>query len=199
MRVTLSPSRILRGLAILFLAVCVLELIVFNLAVFYGYSSIRNIIIPLLSSSPGSGTVDQVISGNPVVQKAVSIGKNGGFDFLLRSSLERVYVLSYPNRRQLDGNKTRDQTSDQSKGTPEAEVLLGSLGLDVSHSGEWLLVFKRIQARRTFPYEQLVVDIGANDGLLGSNSYNFIQLGWHAILVEPMSSQIDQAKVNLNR
>jgi hypothetical protein len=31
------------------------------------------------------------------------------------------------------------------------------------------------------------VDIGANDGLIGSNSYIFEQIGWKGICVEPQS------------
>ncbi|KAL5017213.1 hypothetical protein ScPMuIL_006802 [Solemya velum] len=62
-----------------------------------------------------------------------------------------------------------------------------------------MYVYRRIIARQTFPYKKLVVDIGANDGILSSNSYNFIQLGWDAILVEPQSSQMNLAKQNLKR
>ena len=35
------------------------------------------------------------------------------------------------------------------------------------------------------PDKAMVIDIGANDGFLSSNSYNFIRSGWNAILVEP--------------
>lgn len=33
--------------------------------------------------------------------------------------------------------------------------------------------------------QRIVVDVGANDGFYGSNSYPFIKRGWRAILVEP--------------
>ncbi len=35
------------------------------------------------------------------------------------------------------------------------------------------------------PDKATVIDIGANDGFLSSNSYSLISLGWNAILVEP--------------
>jgi FkbM family methyltransferase len=45
----------------------------------------------------------------------------------------------------------------------------------------------------------LVIDLGANDGFLGSMSLNFVQLGWDAILVEPMPEMMALARRNLER
>ncbi|PVD31464.1 hypothetical protein C0Q70_06876 [Pomacea canaliculata] len=45
----------------------------------------------------------------------------------------------------------------------------------------------------------LIVDIGANDGLMSSNSFNFIQLGWNATLVEPQVAELNLAKTNIER
>lgn len=45
-------------------------------------------------------------------------------------------------------------------------------------------------------FKKLVVDVGANDGILSSNSFNFIELGWNATLIEPIASQLNLAKVN---
>src|SRR6478672_8929211 len=45
----------------------------------------------------------------------------------------------------------------------------------------------------------LVIDLGANDGLLGSMSLNFVQLGWDAILVEPLPEMMAVARRNVER
>ena len=72
-------------------------------------------------------------------------------------------------------------------------------GLDVSHSGEALYIYRRILNRPSFNAKLLIVDIGANDGLLSSNSFNFIQWGWDAILVEPQKKELQYAKYNTRR
>ncbi len=43
----------------------------------------------------------------------------------------------------------------------------------------------------------LVLDLGANDGLVGSMSLNLIQLGWDAVLVEPMEEMMALARGNV--
>ena len=43
-------------------------------------------------------------------------------------------------------------------------------------------------------YARLVVDLGAFDGLVSSNSYNWLELGWDALLVEPFSESMALAK-----
>lgn len=43
----------------------------------------------------------------------------------------------------------------------------------------------------------LVIDLGANDGLIGSNSFNLVQLGWNAVLVEPLAQMMVLARENL--
>jgi FkbM family methyltransferase len=45
----------------------------------------------------------------------------------------------------------------------------------------------------------LVIDLGANDGFIGSMSLNFIQLGWDAILVEPLPEMMALARRNVER
>lgn len=39
-------------------------------------------------------------------------------------------------------------------------------------------------------FGRFVVDIGANDGLLSSNSFNLASLGWSTVLVEPNPEQV---------
>ena len=76
-----------------------------------------------------------------------------------------------------------------------------SVGVDVSHSGEATWVYRRYQqalrssssgkrdgnksARLDPGFAPLVVDVGANDGFLSSNSYNLARWGFSTVLVEP--------------
>lgn len=43
----------------------------------------------------------------------------------------------------------------------------------------------------------LVLDLGANDGCVGSMSLNFVQLGWSAVLVEPLEEMMTLARRNV--
>ena len=54
---------------------------------------------------------------------------------------------------------------------------------DTTWHGEFVALRPLLQ---DLPAEQrVVVDVGANDGFYGSNSYPFISRGWRAILIEP--------------
>jgi FkbM family methyltransferase len=60
------------------------------------------------------------------------------------------------------------------------------LQLDTSDGRTVKWLYEHLLAgREVLPGQGLVIDIGANDGFLSSNSYNLIGLGWNAILVEP--------------
>lgn len=52
---------------------------------------------------------------------------------------------------------------------------------DTTHRGEFAAL------RRLMPpdFPRSVVDVGANDGFYGSNSFPFVARGWRALLVEP--------------
>jgi hypothetical protein len=76
------------------------------------------------------------------------------------------------------------------------------LALDVSSAGEAAYLLRHIQYRGDnffSKYRRLIVDIGANDGLMASNSFNLIQLGWDAILVEPQQELLHQAQENIEK
>lgn len=77
----------------------------------------------------------------------------------------------------------------------DAKPLYG-LVLDVSHSGEAGLVLKRVAQRppKDRGYAPIVVDVGANDGVLSSNSYNLVQTGWSSVLVEPNPDLLSVAR-----
>ena len=49
------------------------------------------------------------------------------------------------------------------------------------------------------PKNTVVVDMGAFDGLLGSNSYNLIRGGWSGLLVEGLPSTFIQLNETINR
>ncbi|XP_050408563.1 uncharacterized protein LOC126823647 [Patella vulgata] len=116
------------------------------------------------------------------MEKALHYGKHGGFVNIMQETIERVYMVTYPP---------------QTKTSKEPQISF--FGIDFSQNREASLLIKRINSRRNFPYKRLIVDIGANDGLLSSNSFNFIQWGWSAVLVEPQITEIQMAKVNTFR
>lgn len=68
--------------------------------------------------------------------------------------------------------------------------------LDVSDRATVKWLYERhLRFRR--PRRPLVIDLGANDGFLGSLSLNFVQLGWNAILAEPRPDMMVHARRNL--
>jgi len=52
---------------------------------------------------------------------------------------------------------------------------------DATHRGE----FAAMRRLMTPDFPRVVVDVGANDGFYGSNSFLFVARGWRAILIEP--------------
>lgn len=52
---------------------------------------------------------------------------------------------------------------------------------DTTHRGEFAALRRLI----TPDFPRIVVDVGANDGFYGSNSFPFVARSWRAILVEP--------------
>lgn len=52
---------------------------------------------------------------------------------------------------------------------------------DTTHRGE----FAALRRLMTPDFPRIVVDVGANDGFYGSNSFPFVARGWRAVLVEP--------------
>lgn len=156
-----------------------IELVLLNVIVIYSYASIKNTVNPILN--PRSNNLVDILSQYKIFKNVLNKGKSGGFVRLMQETLERSFVI-------LPGNKN-DGRIDK----------LGFIGLDVSESGEATFVYKRVMSRRTFLYSHLVVDIGANEGFVSSNSFNFIQWGWSAILVEPDKSKLEIAKKNIQR
>jgi FkbM family methyltransferase len=52
---------------------------------------------------------------------------------------------------------------------------------DTTHHGEFVALCRLM----TPDFPRIVVDVGANDGFYGSNSFPFVARGWRSILVEP--------------
>ena len=65
---------------------------------------------------------------------------------------------------------------------------------DTSTNREFVLIMRRMQERGLTPTdsERLVVDIGTMDGISGSNSFNFVAIGWHGVLVEPFPRHFER-------
>lgn len=91
-----------------------------------------------------------------------------------------------------------------------------SILIDVSNDGEFGFLMKYMSKFNRVPRERcpiriescwpflpgryrVIVDIGAFDGLMSSNSFNLIQAGWDAVIVEPYPPLMEKAKHHLER
>ncbi|CAC5387423.1 unnamed protein product [Mytilus coruscus] len=176
-RFSISPLfRSYKFICAIVAAVLILEIIIFHGIVIYAYLKFKNNFTPLYD--PSKQTFIEKIGGNEFARSVIFSAKYGGLASILQDTVERVYII-YPKEIH---NKS-----------------IATLRLDTSHSGEFLYLYRKILSRRRFPYSKLIVDIGANDGFLSSNSFNFIQHGWNAILVEPLSEQLHLARHHLSR
>ena len=84
----------------------------------------------------------------------------------------------------------------------ELEVVPGlqRLLIDVSSRGQITAALTHMHRQPPLPEEhRLVIDIGANDGFQGSHSFNLIQLGWMAALVEPNPEACREIRDNVLR
>ncbi|XP_076452308.1 uncharacterized protein LOC143287951 [Babylonia areolata] len=189
-RLRLSACRVLMYMA---LGLVVFELLVVNIAILYVFSIQRDV-LEFLSSS---GSLIDKLKRVPAIKNTIFQGKGGGFANIMQNTLDRVFIVS---DRRSNIRSTESDTSRQPSLFDRSDI--SHLALDVSSDGEALYLIRRMKQRgeafsRT--YRQLVIDIGANDGLACSNSFNLIQLGWDAILVEPQISLLRVAKENLRR
>jgi len=66
---------------------------------------------------------------------------------------------------------------------------------DTTHHGE----FSAIQRLMSPGVAKVVVDVGANDGFYGSNSFHFVARGWKAILIEPHPAVFAQLQERFKR
>lgn len=71
--------------------------------------------------------------------------------------------------------------------------------VDVSARGTFTFIISHLAEAgvKLTPEQRVVLDVGANDGVQGSNSFNFAQLGWRAVLVEPQSVPREEARRNV--
>lgn len=72
---------------------------------------------------------------------------------------------------------------------------------DVTSDGEFTFLQKFLLREQIHvpEEERWVVDIGAYDGVWGSNSFNLVELGWNALLVEPFKDHYEKAVRNTKR
>lgn len=72
--------------------------------------------------------------------------------------------------------------------------------IDVSDRSTIRWLYQKHLRQRLGPGARpLVIDLGANDGFIGSMSLNFVQLGWDAIVVEALPEMMALARSNLER
>lgn len=159
--------------------VALLEFLLLHVFLFYVFIQYKDSFSPLID--PKGRNLIEKFSSNKFVKDAISTAKYGGFVSLIQETVERIYVTNTGT----DGN--------------HSITSLGKFKIDSSHSGEFLYLYERILSRRHVKVSRLIIDVGANDGFLSSNSFNFIQHGWDALLVEPLYQQIETAKKHLQR
>jgi hypothetical protein len=72
----------------------------------------------------------------------------------------------------------------------------GRMVVDLSWDREFSLIAALLEKRTPKPrdFEDFAVDLGAFDGKISSNSYNFFQLGWGGLLVEANSDSMQLTK-----
>ena len=126
----------------------------------------------------------------PGVREAVrELVASGALADVARETVQRAHLIP------LGGGDARPLLG--SAGVPRVDSPVYVLGVDVSRSGEATWVydrFLRLPPREAASFERLVVDVGANDGFLSSNSYNLVRWGWSAVLVEPNPEMLALAK-----
>lgn len=188
-RAKVSCRALLQCVCLLLVLGVIVEIFVLHLVLFYVYSSSREV-LQTFDGAKGS-FIDKLLNIG-IAREAVVKGKYGGISWLIQNTVDRLYVVRVQPEGDIQNIHTKSKLKD-----PQAELYV--FGFDVSHSGEALYIYSRILRSPKFPYARLIVDIGANDGLMASNSYNFIHWGWSAILVEPQHSQLELAKKSTER
>lgn len=186
---------ICRGFLYLVVGLAACELLILNITILYAYFSIHNQITGLFAGSQKGTFIDKLLQV-PSVRNLVYEGKNGGFLKLIQNTVERMYFVTENG----EVGAVAGANSPHASGFDRHQI--SYMAMDVSSAGEALFLIRRIRGRgKSFftNYSRLIVDIGANDGLLSSNSFNLIQLGWDAILVEPQLSLLNLAKQNIER
>ncbi|XP_005106555.1 uncharacterized protein LOC101862211 [Aplysia californica] len=181
-----SGSSCLRWIFLFFGIFVFVEVLIFNIVIVYIYGKMHS---ELASFTEGSSSVFDKLMANKKINSFLFDAKaDGVFTRLLQETIERMYINhnSQSARRPLIQDESGKRLND-----------ISFIGIDVSHSKESTYIYQRILQRKSFPYHFLIVDIGANDGFLSSNSFNFIQWGWDAVLVDPQSTEIVTAKMNL--
>ena len=185
----LGFPRYLKTCAIVVIIIFIIESVILNTIILVSLWHLGSAVARVLQA-PGGNFVDK-LAVDPVFQQLVYTGKDGGFKSLIEHTLGRLHII---DDSCVAGAVNKDGTCSWSD-YPRIQTL----GIDVSGAGEVTYIYRRMQKYYHKPWTKLIIDIGANDGLMSSNSFNFVQWGWSAILVEPQASQLDLATRNLRR
>ena len=174
-------------------ALAVIEFIFLNLFMLYVVGHFSQT-FTALTSREGSQSFLNRLQENGFVNDIIGNAKsNQIFQRTLQETLERVFIVHSKQKRSRQGKPLLTDARDRSMRD------ISFFGLDVSHSREATYIYQRILSRKEFPYQFFIVDIGANDGFLSSNSFNFIQWGWDAVLVDPQGQELQTAWKNIKR
>ena len=173
--------------------VAAIEFVFLNVFMIYIVSQFSQSFSALTSRDGSPSFINQIQESgffNDIINNAKS---NQLFQKTLQETLERVYIVHSKQEKGRQGKSFLKDVRDRTMKD------ISFLGLDVSHSREATYIYDRILSRKKFPYQFFIVDIGANDGFLSSNSFNFIQWGWDAVLVDPQGQELQTAWQNIKR
>jgi len=138
------------------------------------------------------------LAERPLVRSAIhDLVSSGALASVTRETLSRVHLTTIGGDGDGDGGN-----GDRADRFPKVQTL----GIDVSHSGEATFLYGRFQktlahvksAKKELGFAPLVVDVGANDGFLSSNSYNLVRWGWSSVLIEPNPEMLKLAEAAQN-
>lgn len=169
----------------------VVEFLILNIIVIYLYRVISRELSEITSPYDRASFLDKLQNNKKINDFLVDAKTDGLFVSLLQETVERLFIVhNFEKNSSLQKKTLRDLKGRQMK-------QLSFIGVDVSHSKEATYLYNRILTRSQFPYHFMIVDIGANDGFISSNSFNFIQWGWDAVLVEPQPLELHIAQRNI--
>ncbi|CAG5130952.1 unnamed protein product [Candidula unifasciata] len=188
---SITKGHLVRCFCLAVATLAIIEFLVLNIFVISLYRVISRELSEISSSHERASFLDKLQNNKKINNFLADAKADGLFLSLLQETVERLYIV----HNFEENNSSRKKSLRDMKGRQMKR--LSFIGVDVSHSKEATYIYNRIMTKSKFPYHFMIVDIGANDGFISSNSFNFIQWGWDAVLVEPQPLELHIAERNI--